>query len=263
MNIFQTANNTRSLLSALAALLLLAGSAHGATLTVCATGCDYSSIQAAVDAAASGDTLSLSPQTFVEGDIQVDKDLTIKASSGQAIVDGDDELSVFEVDEDASVTFEKLRLQNATRAMLINHGTATLKTVYVVGDGVTSTVYGGIVNYATGLLVIRDNSVITGNLSTGVGGGISNFGDLEISNTTIIGNEGRLGGGIYNSEGDVTVASSSISFNHATIRGGGYANVNVNGGTVTVLSSSSYSGNTADVDCDKYYDIHRTPSCVN
>ncbi len=262
MNIFLTSLNNRTLFAAFVTSFLLVGSSYGATLTVCASGCAYTSIQSAVDAAANGDTLSLSPQTFVEGDIQVDKDLTIKASSGQATVDGDGELSVFEVDGDATVTLEDLWLENATRAMLINHGDTTLETVYVVGDG-TSTTYGGIVNYSTGLLVIRSASVVAGNVSTSVGGGISNFGDLEISGSTIIGNQGRLGGGIFNSQGDVSVATSSISFNHATVRGGGYANANVGGGAVVILSSSSYSGNTADAACDKYYDIHRTPACVN
>ena len=84
-----------------------------------------------------------------------------------------------------------------------------------------------------------------------------------MKNTTLTGNRGRLGGALFNSQGDASISASSISFNHATIRGGGYANVHVGGGTVTVHSSSSYSGNTADVDCDKYYDIHRTPGCVN
>ncbi|MEM7586381.1 MAG: hypothetical protein AAF560_23520 [Acidobacteriota bacterium] len=255
--------DARPLFLIVAASLLLAGSSSAVTLTVCASSCDYTSIQSAIDAASNGDTLSLSPETFVEGDIQVDKDLTIKASSGQAIVDGDGELSVFEVDTDAFVTFEDLRLQNATRAMLINHGIAYLETVWVLGDGSTSTVYGGIVNYATGFLVIRDASVVASNVSASLGGGITNFGDLEISGSTIMGNQGRLGGGIFNSQGDVSVSSSSLSFNHATIRGGAYANAHVGGGAVVILPSASFSGNTADVACDKYYDIHRTPACVN
>ena len=161
------------------------------------------------------------------------------------------------------MVFEDLRFENATRALLINHGIATLKAVHVYGDGTTATVYGGIVNYATGYLVIRDASVVAANVSTSVGGGISNFGALEITGSTITGNRGRLGGGIYNSQGDVSVASSSISFNHATVRGGGYSNANVGGGAVVILPSASYSGNTAGSACDRYYDIHRSPGCVN
>lgn len=255
---------SRTLLSLVAAIaLFLTPAAQAAILTVCASGCDYSSIQAAVDAASDGDVLRLSPETFTEGDILIDKTLSIDTSSGRATVDGDGGLSVFEVAEDAWLSLEDLTLKNATRAMLINHGTAILSTVHVAGDGTTATTYGGIVNYGTGDLLIQDASVVYSNVSDDLGGGITNFGVLEVENSTLIGNRGAHGGGFLNSEGTVWVSASSISGNYATIRGGGYANANVNGGTVTVTASSSYSSNTADVDCDKYYDIHRTPSCVN
>ena len=237
--------------------------AMAATHTVCASGCDYSSIQAAVNAAADGDVLSLSNETFVEGDIFIDKTLTIQAASGQPIIDGDGEDYVFEIGSDGIVTLDSLRLENATRALLSNKGFTTLKTVYVQGDGVTSTVYGGIANFSTGFLVVKDSSVISLNISTSLGGGITNFGEVQVVNSTLTANEGRLGGAIYNSKGDVSVSTSSISFNHATVRGGGYANAHTGGGAVIVHSNSSYSGNTAATDCDTYYDIHRSPSCVN
>jgi hypothetical protein len=245
-----------------AVTVLAAPALQAATLTVCASGCDYSSIQGAVNAASSGDVLSLSPETFTEGDILIDKNLTLETSSGRATVDGDDESSVFEIEEDAVVRLEDLTVENATYAILINHGITTLSTVYVNGDGVTTTTYGGIVNYSTGELLIKDSSVVQNNVSI-LGGGINNFGILEIENSTLIGNEGWYGGGLNNSQGHVWVSASSISNNHAVGRGGGYANVHGSGGTVTVTSTASYSGNTADVDCDKYYDIHRTPSCFN
>ncbi|MEM7051430.1 MAG: hypothetical protein AAF604_17300 [Acidobacteriota bacterium] len=236
--------------------------AQSATLTVCASGCAYSSIQGALAAASDGDTLELAAETFFEGDLMVDRDLTIRCASGFATVDGNGALTVFEIDSDAYVTFENLRLTDATRAVITNHGTARLETVYVLGSGADST-YGGIVNYADAFLQVLDASVVAGHRSPTLGGGINNFGDLEIDNSTILGNRGRLGGGILNSQGDVVVTASSISGNRATLRGGGYANVNVHGGAVIVLPSASFSSNIADVDCDRYYDIHRTPACVN
>ncbi len=252
----------RALFSAFVLALFAALPAIAATHTVCASGCDYTSIQAAVNASASGDTLALEPEVFVEGDILVDRDLTIRAASGQATVDGNGANTVIEIAANALVFLEDLKLTSATKAVVINRGIAYLETISVIGDGTTS-VYGGIYNDAGGFLVLRAHSVVAGNRSANLGGGISNRGDLEVTNATITGNRGRLGGGILNSEGDVVVGASSISFNHATVRGGGYANANVGGGAVIVLPSASYSGNTAGSACDRYYDIHRTPSCVN
>lgn len=254
---------TRHLIIASAITLLTTGQAWAATHTVCASGCDYSSIQAAVNAASDGDTLSLSPETFNEGDIDLDIDLTIKTSSGVATVDGAGYLQVFEIDTDAIVFLEDLKLLGGSRARLVNSGITTLKTVQVLGDGTTNSIYGGIVNYASGYLKMQDNSVVAANRSASLGGGINNFGELEVANATLTANQGRLGGALFNSQGDASIANSSISFNHATVRGGGYANANVGGGAVIVHSSSSYSGNTAGSACDTYYDIHRTPGCVN
>lgn len=50
--------------------------ASAATVTVCASACDYASIQAAIDAASPGDTISLAAETFTET-ISVDRSLTI------------------------------------------------------------------------------------------------------------------------------------------------------------------------------------------
>ena len=259
-----TPNNFfRHLVLAAALTCMTVGQAWAVTHTVCASGCDYSSIQAAVNAASNGDTLSLSPETFNEGDIDIDIDLTIKTSSGVATVDGAGEMWVFEIDADAIVVLEDLILKNGSFARLANSGVTYLKTVQVLGDGSTNSVYGGIVNYASGYLKIQDNSVVASNRSANLGGGINNFGELEVTNTTLTANQGGYGGALNNSNGEASFSACSLSFNHATNRGGAYANAHGSGGTVIVHSSSSYSVNTADTDCDKYYDIHRTPSCVN
>lgn len=250
------------LLSLLVSLIFTAG-AHAATLSVCASGCAHSSIQGAIDSASDGDVIELAPETFLEGNLLVDVDVTIRASSGQPVVNGNGALTVFKIDADALVVLEDLRLTNASRALVANRGHVWLRTVYATGDGVTNTVYGGIVNHNNASMVLEQASVVAGNRSTNLGGGITNFGTLEVTNSTIIGNQGRLGGGIFNAKGDVVVSASSISANHATVRGGGYANAHVNGGAVIVLPSSSYSSNTATDACDKYYDIHRSPACVN
>ena len=59
------------LLAAAMALSLAAGALPGGkvsagTLTVCASGCGYTSIQTAINAASAGDTISVSAGTYVE-----------------------------------------------------------------------------------------------------------------------------------------------------------------------------------------------------
>ena len=74
-----------------------AGSAHSATSTVCPTGCDHTTIQAAVDAAADGDTIEVGAGTYVEN-VVVYRDLAIVgAGIGETIVDGDAAGHVFDV----------------------------------------------------------------------------------------------------------------------------------------------------------------------
>ena len=55
------------------AVLVVAGlglaPASAETLTVCATGCDYTSINAAVDAASDGYVILLSAETYTEGSV--------------------------------------------------------------------------------------------------------------------------------------------------------------------------------------------------
>lgn len=54
-------------LATLVAFTIGIGSAPAETITVCAEGCDYTSIQAAVDAAGDGDLIRLAAETFSEG----------------------------------------------------------------------------------------------------------------------------------------------------------------------------------------------------
>ncbi len=248
---------------ALAALFLGVPSLSAAQLTVCDAGCDYSSVKTAVQSASNGDQLLLSPQTFDEGKIWIDKDLTIRTSSGRATVDGSTHRYVFQVHSGAEVIFENLTLRGGTDARLDNMGTAVLLSVYVFGDGASNpSSFGGILNQSSGSLVLGAASVVAGNASTGFGGGITNNGELVIDGSTVMSNTGHRGGGFCNLGGTVSVSSSSFSFNHATFKGGGWASAATTG-TVVFQPSASYSVNTAGSDCNKYWDRQSTPECVN
>ena len=149
------------------------------------------------------------------------------------------------------MTLEDLRIEGADWAQLLNHGDTTLSTVYVLGFA-GATTKGGIFNGVAASLLITDASLLSGNESTGTntGGGVTNYGDLEIENSTVTANEGGRGGGVYNYGGQVSVSSSSFSFNNSTVQGGAWWS---SGGSFTFHSSASYSGNTSDGTCDKYW----------
>ncbi|MCP4834999.1 MAG: hypothetical protein GY895_09580, partial [Phycisphaera sp.] len=72
-------------------LLVSASTARAETITVCASGCDYTSINDAIDAASDGDRIQLSAETYhIDGPIElgeggVDKPLKI---TGEVDADG-------------------------------------------------------------------------------------------------------------------------------------------------------------------------------
>jgi hypothetical protein len=99
---------------------------------------------------------------------------------------------------------------------------------------------GRIVNY--GALSLSD-CAITGNATTGPGGGIENYGTLQLTNVLISDNHGESGGGIYN-EGDLTLTNVVIRGNAADGTGGGIFNYRgaVFMHDVTIAGNSSGSG---------------------
>lgn len=255
----------RSFLTMATALLvflaLSASSASAATLQVCST-CAYTTIQSAVSAASSGDVIEVAPGTYAESvSISGALSLSILPTSGQVTVDATGFDRALEIlDPGASIILQDFELINAEGyAGLVNHGRATLVTVYVKNNSGT---YGGIFN--TGSLLTFNNSVIANNSTSTLGssGGLNNFGQADLWNTTINGNVGHEGGG-FNSLGNsrVTAFYSSISGNHATSTGGGYFTSSPQA-LVDIKSTSSLSSNVAPY-CAAYYDVQKTPDCVN
>ena len=91
---------------------------YSATLTVCSSGCDYSTIAAAITAAASGDIIDIQVGTYTEAALTISKDLTIHgqgpsstivqaAATRDAASDG-----VFIINEGYTVTIKDLTVQN-------------------------------------------------------------------------------------------------------------------------------------------------------
>ena len=178
-----------------------------ATWTVCPSGCNFTSIGAAIDNANPGDTIVVQVDgKHTEGAIQVDKDITIqglgrtitKVQQASILRDADD--PVFVVGSGARATI---------RDMTIRHGRDIL---------------GGCVNITDGELLLQ--SVIVTDCDGSDGGGIRNLGDLTLQGVDIVNSFADRGGGIVNL-GFLDAENTKISFNTADETSGGLYNTGV------------------------------------
>jgi hypothetical protein len=183
--------------------------------TVCASGCKYTNIAAAIAAAKAGDTISILDAVHTESNITVDRSLTIQGQgAAKTAVDGAQNGTVFTVDAGVTATFRNLTIRN----------------------GLSDASGGGILNDGT---LTVNNSNFSNNVGV-YGGGILNLGTLSVFDSTFSSNSAALGGGGIWNEDTMTVTNSNFSNNGAT-GGGGIGNP----GTLTVIDGT-FSGNGAD-----------------
>ncbi len=228
--------------------VLAASATANAPLTVCTSGCAFTSIGAAVGAASDGDRVVVEPGTYVGG-VTIDDDITLVGAGADATVVtvGPNPTLEFAltIGPGASVTLRGLTvdaspLGGASQSVGIsNGGTATLTRVVVRS---ANSVFGaGIVN--GGEMTLRD--VVVQDNFADVGGGVRNSGTLTVQNSAIAENRaGLVGGGILSS-GALTVRHTTISDNSAGLSGGGIVN---QGGAVS-LANVTFGGNTPN-DCE-------------
>jgi hypothetical protein len=101
---------------------------------------------------------------------------------------------------------------------------------------------------AQGTLSMKTGSCITGNSSTGDGGGVYvNNGTLSMSGGSVSGNfSGSAGGGVYVNNGTLSMSGGSVSGNSSDSGGGGvlsnYGTISMSGGSVSGNSSDSGGG---------------------
>ena len=224
-------------------LLTVPSVGKAVTLDVCPADCTYSTIQSAVDVAASGDTITIGPGTYVEV-VQVDTpNLTfVGAGRDDTIVDGP--LSAFVFNEGAGeVTLSGVTLHSqVTGSCIRNHAILTVRDS-ALENCLNDENGGGI--YTSGDLVLDDVKVLFGiarfsqiNPGQGRGGGLYVDGDalfggpiVRIYNSVFAANEALYGGGIYVGTGaKVFIDDTNFSSNRAidstslfpsTGRGGG------------------------------------------
>jgi uncharacterized protein (DUF885 family) len=212
------------------------------TLTVCASGCGFATIQAALDdpGTVPGSVIVVTDPVHTEADIAVSTNVTIQGQGAQRTIvqaHAEPESStgrVFLIAEGTSATI---------RGMTIRHGHPDLEP-HVLGlrrEG------GGIANLGT---LTLDECIVRDNVASG-GGGIVSHGVLTVTRSVIADNTadaddvvghncGRGGGIKIVSSGTLMAVDSTISGNSAVGNGGGIKTGCVGG---VVLVNCTVSGN--------------------
>ncbi|MCI0440563.1 MAG: hypothetical protein L0177_15730 [Chloroflexi bacterium] len=228
----------------LALMALSAGVAHAANITVCPSGCDHLTIQAAVNSASDGDTIVIAAGLYKE-DVHINKSLALQgAGADSTIIEGTARQAVITIGAGATVSISGVTVQNGGRSGvngsggIFNDGIATLSDSKIINN--FSFLGGGIANGGEMTII---SSAIDTNIGVFGGGGIFNQGTLSIYDSSVSNNQaGNSGGGILNQNATVTIFGSTIDANSAASSGGG---ISTSGGMTLV--NSTISGNLAGV----------------
>ena len=233
----------RTLLAAVA-LAVSSVTASAETITVCASGCDYTSINTAISAASDGDVIQLAAQTYFEGE-QIDtlgKAITLRGAFDKtggplSVLDGagSHRVLICERGETSTTIFENL---------VIQYGCGQLEEV----DGVQYEIGGGMFNEASSPTLA--NCTFEGNSAfskasefISIGGGICNSSSNTIlTDCTFRNNSAIRGGGVHNFNSNPTLVSCTFTSSSAITGGGLY-----NEDSSPTLTSCTFTGNESDV----------------
>ncbi|MDH4099374.1 MAG: hypothetical protein OEV28_02215 [Nitrospirota bacterium] len=209
-------------------------------ITVCSSGCYYSTIQGAINVAYTDDTILVSDGTYAENINFKGKNIIVKSVNGAASTKivgsgANNPVVTFSTSEPASTLLQGFTIDNKaganslTRGVFIsNSAKPTIKNCVIQGNNVLT-------NYVQGAGIYISGSSSGATIqNVTVGGDASNK------------NVGAKGSGIYvasGTSGVVTISDSTISYNSATQNGGGIM-VESNAATM-VLTNTSIANNTA------------------
>jgi len=249
-----------------------------AVITVCASGCDHTSIQYAINLLATdGDTIQLSSETYTET-ININKSITLigegryntilQAAGNPALASN----RVIQVTNGITVVIDGLSIQNGNSASdgggILNEGNLNLNNSRVVRNIALNG--GGIANISqldTAKITIS-NSIIRLNEASLSGGGIFNYSPAPntlakaaVFSSTISSNQidqaSSSGGGAANIAGQGTstmsTTNSTISANVADKGGGVYIQSDISGTVTTTLEHITFFGNSSEQDGSNLY----------
>ncbi|MCP4743846.1 MAG: right-handed parallel beta-helix repeat-containing protein [Actinomycetales bacterium] len=255
--------------------LVLAGASatvSAETITVCADGCDYTSINAAIGAASDGDVIQLAAETYFEGE-QIDprgKAITLrgvldKAGEPTSVLDGagSHRVLICQRGETGSTVFEWLVIQNgsgSTGAGMINRNSSSPSLADCAFTSNSAHLGGGMYNSSSSPTLA--NCTFTGNTAYGgTGGGMSNNSSSPIlTDCTFTGNSTSYsGGGIYNYLGSSPNLANCTFTGNAADYGGGMGNYY----SSPTLADCTFENNSAEVGGGMYSYNSSFPTLTN
>ena len=224
---------------------------------------NYPTIQAAINAAANGDTVVVSPGTYFENIDFMGKLITVESAQGPSVttIDGGNVAPVvsFNTAEGPAAVLQGFTIQHGTSTAALAFRGAGVHIGYAASPTVTGNVItansvcgsGGGVSVDTGSPSIHDNT-ITGNTSNpagcsgGMGGGVyvGGVASAQVVHNTITNNTSDSGAGIaLFAAGTPTVENNTISSNSGGAQGGGMYIVNQSDATIVqnlITANSDY-----------------------
>ncbi len=236
-------------------LFLLPGNGSAATYTVCASGCNYTTINGALPVSVSGDTIIVYDGTYSESIDYGSKNIIIQSLNGAATttIQGTAGNNSPVINFNNAALTDQAVLDGFTinnqgtncnsRGIYIGSGAAPkIKNSILVGN-TPGCSYNGAAIYITGGGATIDSVTIgvsgtpnTGNYGAGVyatGAGSA----LTISNSTISYNTGVQGGAVYlTSKSVATTITNTTITNHSTTQAG--AGIFTNGSPLNIINST-------------------------
>ena len=178
---------------------LAARSAPPATLTVCTNGCQFSSLQAAIDAAVTNDTIQLMDPLLTEPFVTINKSVTIQGGNGGAI------LQAGTTPDNGSS-----RVLTISGPVIVSLADLTLR--YGQAD------QGGGIQIDASATLIGQRIWVTENTASGEplrGGGIRNLGTLYLHDShivanTLTSNTMAAGAGLFGDSGSETYLNNTV-----------------------------------------------------
>lgn len=205
---------------------------------VCPSGCAFSSIAAAIAAAAPNAAITIDPGTYHETNINISKNITLKGvGSTLVIVDAQNNGQIFSIGAGLTVYMQGMTLKNANNSAtdndggaIFNQGTLYLEDMKFLNNH-TDDMGGAIFNQGNLTITsstLSGNNVNTARLTGASGGAIASasIGNLSLTDVTFTNNTAKYGGAIatlaygHTAGKTFTLDRSTLSNNTATQQGG-------------------------------------------